>query len=228
MKSKNFTTYEFKMKVYGYLRVSTDDQDENSQKRGVDEFASKNGLKIDEYVIDHGLSGAKEFKDRVIGKLIKKLQKGDTVIASEISRIGRRLILVLDFIKICTEKGVNFFTVKDRYKIEDTLQSKVILTVMGLCAEIERDLIRQRTCEGLARVRATGKKLGRAYGVRCRVNPKCEAMFIEINAMIAGGVEKSVIAEKVGVSKATLYRYLVYKGLFVTKSKKFRETGIFY
>ena len=216
------------MKTYGYLRVSTDDQDENSQRRGVDEFAAKSGLKIDEYVIDHGLSGAKEFKDRAIGKLIKKLQKGDTVIASEISRIGRRLVLVLDFIKICTEKGVNFFTVKDRYSIEDTLQSKVILTVMGLCAEIERDLIRQRTKEGLARVKSLGKKLGRTYGTRCRLNPKCESMSAEIADMMAAGVGKNIIADKVGVSKATLYRYLVYKGIFDTKCEKFLETGIFY
>lgn len=216
------------MKVYGYLRVSTEDQDENSQRRGVDEFAAKNGLKIDEYVIDHGLSGAKEFKDRAIGKMIKKLQSGDTVIASEISRIGRRLVLILDFIKICTEKGVCFFTVKDRYKIEDTLQSKVILTVMGLCAEIERDLIRQRTKEGLERVKASGVKLGREYGTRCRINPKCESMSAKIAEMIANGVGKNIIANKVGVSKATLYRYLVYNGLFQTKSKKFLETGIFY
>lgn len=216
------------MKVYGYLRVSTEDQDENSQRRGVDEFAAKNGLKIDEYVIDHGLSGAKEFKDRAIGKMIKKLQSGDTVIASEISRIGRRLVLVLDFIKICTEKGVSFFTVKDRYKIEDTLQSKVILTVMGLCAEIERDLIRQRTKEGLARVRAAGIKLGRHEGIRCRINPNCDKNAKQIVTMINSGISKDMIAREIGVSKATLYRYLVYKGLFQTKSKKYLETGIFY
>jgi DNA invertase Pin-like site-specific DNA recombinase len=197
------------MKVYGYLRVSTDDQDENSQKRGVDEFASKNGLKIDEYVIDHGLSGAKEFEVRSIGKLIKKLQKGDTVIASEISRIGRRLVLVLDFIKICTEKGVNFFTVKDRYSIADTLQSKVILTVMGLCAEIERDLVRQRTKEGLSRARAEGKILGRPKGRKTAPEKhKLNNKEVLIRSLMEEGLAQRKIAAIVKVNRNTLAKFI--------------------
>ena len=202
------------MSVYGYLRVSTDDQDENSQKRGVDEFASKNGLKIDEYVIDHGLSGAKEFKVRAIGKLIKKLQKGDTVIASEISRIGRRLILVLDFIKICTEKGVSFFTVKDRYSIADTVQSKVILTVMGLCAEIERDLVRQRTKEGLSRARAEGKILGRPKGRKTAPEKhKLNNKEVLIRSLMDEGLAQRKIAAIVKVNRNTLAKFINERGL---------------
>lgn len=197
------------MKVYGYLRVSTEDQDENSQRRGVDEFAAKNGLKIDEYVIDHGLSGAKEFKVRSIGKMIKKLEKGDTVIASEISRIGRRLVLVLDFIKICTEKGVNFFTVKDRYSIADTLQSKVILTVMGLCAEIERDLVRQRTKEGLSRARAEGKILGRPKGRKTAPEKhKLNNKEVLIRSLMDEGLAQRKIAAIVKVNRNTLAKFI--------------------
>lgn len=195
--------------VYGYLRVSTEDQDENSQRRGVDEFAAKNGLKIDEYVIDHGLSGAKEFKVRSIGKMIKKLQKGDTVIASEISRIGRRLVLVLDFIKICTEKGIKFFTVKDRYSIADTLQSKVILTVMGLCAEIERDLVRQRTKEGLARARAEGKILGRPKGRKTDPEKhKLNNKEVLIRSLMEEGLAQRKIAAIVKVNRNTLAKFI--------------------
>lgn len=197
------------MKVYGYLRVSTEDQDENSQRRGVDEFAAKNGLKIDEYVIDHGLSGAKEFKDRAIGKMIKKLQSGDTVIASEISRIGRRLVLVLDFIKICTEKGVKFFTVKDRYSIADTLQSKVILTVMGLCAEIERDLVRQRTKEGLSRARAEGKILGRPKGRKTDPEKhKLNGKETLIKGLLDEKLAQRKIAKIVKVNRNTLAKFI--------------------
>lgn len=195
--------------VYGYLRVSTEDQDENSQRRGVDEFAAKNGLKIDEYVIDHGLSGAKEFKVRSIGKMIKKLQKGDTVIASEISRIGRRLVLVLDFIKICSEKGIKFFTVKDRYSIADTLQSKVILTVMGLCAEIERDLVRQRTKEGLARARAEGKVLGRPKGRKTDPEKhKLNNKEVLIRSLMEEGLAQRKIAAIVKVNRNTLAKFI--------------------
>lgn len=195
--------------IYAYLRVSTEDQDENSQRRGVDEFAAKNGMKIDSYVVDHGQSGAKEFKDRNIGKLIKKLQKGDTVIASEISRIGRRLVLVLDFIKICTEKSVNFFTVKDRYSIADTLQSKVILTVMGLCAEIERDLIRQRTKEGLARALAEGKTLGRPKGKKTSDEKhKLHGKELLIRELLSNGTSQRKIAGLVKVTRNTLARFI--------------------
>lgn len=195
--------------IYAYLRVSTEDQDENSQRRGVDEFAAKSGLTIDEYVIDHGLSGAKEFKDRNIGKLIKKLEKGDTVIASEISRIGRRLMQVLSFIQICTEKGVNFYTVKDRYSIADTLQSKVILTVMGLCAEIERDLIRQRTREGLARVRAQGTILGRPKGRKTSDEKhKLHGKELLIRELLSNGTSQRKIAGLVKVNRNTLARFI--------------------
>lgn len=202
------------MKVYGYLRVSTEDQDENSQRRGVDEFAAKNGLKIDEYVIDHGLSGAKEFKDRAIGKMIKKLQSGDTVIASEISRIGRRLVLVLDFIKICTEKGIKFFTVKDHYSIADTLQSKVILTVMGLCAEIERDLVRQRTKEGLARAISEGKTLGRPKGRKTDPEKhKLNGRETLIKGLLDEKVSQRKIANIVKVNRNTLMKFINERGL---------------
>ena len=200
--------------IYAYLRVSTEDQDENSQRRGVDEFASKNGMKIDEYVIDHGLSGAKEFKERNIGKLIKKLHKGDTVIASEISRIGRRLILVLDFIKICTERGINFFTVKDRYSIADTVQSKVILTVMGLCAEIERDLVRQRTKEGLARAVAEGKTLGRPKGRKTAPEKhKLNNKVTLITELLNEKVSQRKIAKIVKVNRNTLMKFIKERGL---------------
>ena len=198
--------------IYGYLRVSTADQDENSQRRGVDEFAAKKGMKIDEYVIDHGLSGAKEFKDRAIGEMINKLQKGDTVIASEISRIGRRLVLVLDFIKICTEKGVIFHTVKDRYTIEDSVQSKVILTVMGLCAEIERDLVRQRTREGLARTRAQGTILGRPVGRRTAIEKhKLYKKFGLIRDLLAEGVSHRQIAKIMKVNRNTIDKLIKEK-----------------
>ena len=200
------------MAVYAYLRVSTEDQDENSQRRGVDEFAARNGMKIDSYVVDHGQSGAKEFKDRNIGKLIKKLQKGDVVIASEISRIGRRLVLVLDFIKICTEKSVSFFTVKDRYSIADTLQSKVILTVMGLCAEIERDLIRQRTKEGLARALSEGKILGRPKGRKTSDEKlKLHSKELLIRELLSNGTSQRKIAVLLKVDRNTLARFIKEK-----------------
>lgn len=152
------------MSTYCYLRVSTDQQDVNSQKIGIEEFCKKHEWNIDGWCMDEGVSGATEPSKRKLGGLLKKCQNGDRLIFSEISRIGRKLVMILDVIKFCSEKGIKIYTVKDRYVLEDTIQSKVLITVMGLAAEIERDLLRQRTKEGLRRAVANGKTLGRPKG----------------------------------------------------------------
>ena len=152
------------MTTYCYLRVSTDMQDVNSQRIGIEEFCQKQGWEIDGWCMDEGVSGATDPSKRKLGALLKKCQAGDRLVFSEISRIGRKLVMILDVIKLCNEKGVKIYTVKDRYVLEDTIQSKVLVTVMGLAAEIERDLLRQRTKEGLRRAVASGKVLGRPKG----------------------------------------------------------------
>lgn len=202
--------------VYAYLRVSTDKQDENSQRLGVDGFAEKKALTIDKYVIDDGISGAKEFKERKLGELIERLKRGDIVLVSEISRIGRKLILVLDFIRICSERGVMLYSIKDGYRIGDDIQSKVMVTVMGLCAEIERDLIRQRTKEGLARVRASGVTLGRPKGAttdltKRKLYKKEELIIKELRK----GTTQREIAKMCKVNRNTMNRYI--------KSRKLKE-----
>lgn len=90
--------------IYGYLRVSSDDQDVNSQKQGVEQFAKDKCWTIDEYITDEGVSGGKDPDKRNLGPLLKKLQKGDIVIASEISRLGRDLYMVMDILHFCMEK----------------------------------------------------------------------------------------------------------------------------
>ena len=129
--------------VYCYLRVSSDAQDVESQKIGIVEFLRQRGMEAGEWVADKGVSGAVDWRVRGIGKIIAKARPGDVLVFSEISRIARRLVLILEVIKACAEKGVKIYTVKDRYVLEDTIQSKVLITVMGLAAEIERDLLRQ-------------------------------------------------------------------------------------
>ena len=133
--------------VYCYLRVSSDSQDVNSQRIGIEDFLKKKELAADEWIADEGISGAVDWRKRGIGKIIHRVKPGDILVFSEISRIARRLVLVLEVIKACSERGVKIYTVKDRYVLEDTIQSKVLVTVMGLAAEIERDLLRQRSGE---------------------------------------------------------------------------------
>lgn len=66
--------------IYGYLRVSTDEQDSNNQKLGVCKKAESLGVSVDDWIIDDGISGTKEPEKRLLGKLMKKLQKGDVII----------------------------------------------------------------------------------------------------------------------------------------------------
>lgn len=195
-------------KVWCYLRVSSDTQDVNSQKIGIKDFLRDKGWTCHRWVLDEGVSGAVDWRKRKLGELIAEAQKGDVIVFSEISRIARKLVLVLEFIKACTEKGVAIHTVKDRYVMEDTIQSKVLVTVMGLAAEIERDLIRQRTKEGLRRAAAGGKTLGRPKGKKAPPESlKLHGAWKEIRSMRAKGATSTEIAESLHVSRRTLARY---------------------
>ena len=195
-------------KVWCYLRVSSDTQDVNSQKIGIKDFLREKGWSCHRWVLDEGVSGAVDWRKRKLGEVIAEAQKGDVIVFSEISRIARKLVLVLEVIKACTEKGVAIHTVKDRYVMEDTIQSKVLVTVMGLAAEIERDLIRQRTREGLKRVKDGGKTLGRPKGRRAAPESlKMHGTERDIRAMRAKGATSTQIAEALHVSRRTLARY---------------------
>lgn len=147
--------------IYGYLRVSSDEQEINSQKLGVDKFAKEHNWDIDEYITDEGVSGGKDPDKRNLGPLLKKLEKDDIIIASEISRLGRDLYMVMDILHFCMERGCIIYTVKDRFTLGDDIQSKVLAFAFGLSAEIERQMIRQRTKEGLRLKVKQGILLGR-------------------------------------------------------------------
>ena len=195
--------------VYCYLRVSSDGQDVNSQRVGIEEFLKQKDMTADEWVSDEGISGAVDWRKRGIGKIIAKAKKGDVLIFSEISRIARRLVLVLEVIKACTERGVTIYTVKDRYVLEDTIQSKVLVTVMGLAAEIERDLLRQRTKEGLKNAIQRGVTLGRPKGSKTREEKnKLFGKADKIIQLRGRGVSFAGIAKLLKVHRGTLTRFI--------------------
>lgn len=147
--------------IYGYLRVSSDEQDINSQKQGVDQFAKDKGWTIDEYITDEGVSGGKDPDKRNLGSLLKLIKKGDMIISSEISRLGRDLYMIMDILHFCMERECIIYTVKDRFVLGGDIQSKVLAFAFGLSAEIERQMIRQRTKEGLRLRVKQGVLLGR-------------------------------------------------------------------
>ena len=123
--------------------------------------------------------------------------------------------MIMEILSICMKKECRVWTIKDNYRLGDDIQSKVLAFAFGLSAEIERDLISQRTKEALARKREEGGKWWHDKGQRLRLNPKCAARHKWIMEQLRSGVAKAKIAKRLHVSTCTLYRYLTYTGLYV-------------
>lgn len=205
--------------IYGYLRVSSDEQDVNSQKQGVDKFAADKGWNIDKYITDEGVSGGKDPDKRNLGPLLKLLQKDDVIISSEISRLGRDLYMVMDILHFCMERGCIIYTVKDKFILGDDIQSKVLAFAFGLSAEIERQMIRQRTKEGLRLRMKMGVLLGRPIDkVDADADPSDSLKLKEVKERIIEqyrwGVPVRRIAKNFNVDRNTMTRFLVINGAY--------------
>lgn len=195
--------------IYGYLRVSNDEQDVNSQKQGVDEFASRHEWTIDRYITDEGVSGGKDPDKRNLGPLLKLLKKGDIIICSEISRLGRDLYMVMDILHHAMNVGCVIHTVKDKFVLGDDIQSKVLAFAFGLSAEIERQMIRQRTKEGLKLKVKQGILLGRPIGACSDESiTDLSARKDEVIQQYRWGVPEKRIAANVGCNRNTVTRWL--------------------
>jgi DNA invertase Pin-like site-specific DNA recombinase len=204
--------------IYGYLRVSSDEQDVNSQKQGVVKFAEAREWHIDEYITDEGVSGGKDPDKRNLGPLLKKLQKGDIVIAAEISRLGRDLYMVMDILHFCMKTECKIYTVKDNFALDDNIQSKVLAFAFGLAAEIERQMIRQRTKEGLKLRMKLGVLLGRPVGGKTDPDVMCPPEQKEkIIEQFNWGVPERRLADNFNIDRNTLARWLHRWGIKQSK-----------
>lgn len=149
--------------VYGYIRVSSDKQTVENQRFEILNFCEKEGMTIDGW-IEETVSGTKSYDKRELGNLLNKVHKDDLIICSELSRLGRNLFMIMEILNQCMDKECRVWTIKDSYRLGDDIQSKVLAFAFGLSAEIERNLISQRTKEALARKKAEGVVLGRPKG----------------------------------------------------------------
>lgn len=193
--------------TYGYIRVSTDAQDCKNQKSGIDTKAQELGIKIDKYIMDSGISGTIEPNERALGGVLKKLKSGDVIICSEISRLGRKLFMIMRILEHCMKTGARLYTVKDGYELGDNLQSKVLAFAFGISAEIERDLISMRTKEALAYKKSCGVVLGRKTGSKNK-HYKTDIYKESIIKMVKDGNSVQKIARKFHVSPPTIYKFL--------------------
>ena len=193
---------------YGYIRVSCDKQTVENQRFEINNFCRKHQMKVDGW-IEETISGTKSYNKRELGKLLKQVRQDDLIICAELSRLGRNLFMIMEILNICMMKECRVWTIKDNYRLGEDIQSKVLAFAFGLSAEIERNLISQRTKEALARKKAEGVILGRPRGAKSAPNKyKLYGKEILIKELLVANVSQRKIAKICKVDRNTLARYL--------------------
>ncbi|MDR2804252.1 MAG: master DNA invertase Mpi family serine-type recombinase [Dysgonamonadaceae bacterium] len=192
--------------IYGYIRVSTDKQTVENQRYEICRFCEQNRLTVDKW-IDETISGTKKMEDRKLGQLIRKMKKDDILVCSELSRLGRNLLMIMAILNECMNRNIQVWTIKDNYRLGSDIQSKVLAFAFGLSAEIERDLISQRTKEALARKRAEGMVLGRPKGSKSKIK-KLSGKETKIKNLMNENLSISAMARILGVHRITLTTFL--------------------
>ena len=192
--------------IYAYIRVSTDKQTTENQRYEINKYCSINNLQVDKWV-EETISATKDIKKRKLGSIIKHLNTGDVLLASELSRLGRKLLEVMAILNHCANTGINVWTIKDNFKLDTGIQSKVLAFAFGLAAEIERNLISQRTKEALEAKRAAGVILGRPKG-RLSTNLKLSGKENHIHFLLQEGISQRKVAQMLKVNRNTLAKFL--------------------
>ncbi|MBO4545999.1 MAG: master DNA invertase Mpi family serine-type recombinase [Treponema sp.] len=192
--------------IYGYIRVSTDKQTVENQRFEISKYARKNNLPIDQW-IEETVSGTIAPDKRNLGKLIDMARSRDIIICSELSRLGRNIFMIMSILNTLMETNVSVYTVKEGYRLGDDLTSKVLAFAFSISAEIERELISQRTREALRRRKAEGRTLGHPKGKR-NSHVKLSGQEDKIRQMLAFGYSKAVISKELNVCPATVYNFI--------------------
>lgn len=194
--------------IYGYIRVSSDKQTVENQRFEINNFCKRQGIQVEGW-ISETISGTKSYSKRALGKLLRHIKKDDLIICAELSRLGRNLFMIMEILNICMSKECRVWTIKDNYRLGDDIQSKVLAFAFGLSAEIERNLISQRTKEALARKKSEGVILGKPIGAKTRperlqLYPKREL----IAQLLKEKISKRKIAKICKCDRNTLTRYI--------------------
>lgn len=194
------------MTTFSYLRVSTIDQDTEKNKLEILQFANSKKLGNVEFT-EEKITGKIHFRERALGKLLESMVKGDVLIVPELSRLARSVTQILEVISLCKQKEITLYSLKEAFNSGDSgITSVITSTVFALVAQIERDLISQRTKEALHAKKAMGIKLGRPKGKKGK--SKLDAYrdtIIELNNL---KVPKTRIAKQFNTTVPNLYNYL--------------------
>lgn len=194
------------MAVFAYLRVSTQLQTIENQRYEIGKWCSHKGLRVDVWV-NESISGTVAWDKRKLGKAIRKMKSGDLLVCTEISRLGRNMLMIMSILNECSAKGIMIHTIKDNFDLSDSINSKIIAFAFALASEIERNLISQRTKEALAAKKMAGIKLGRPRGQSLKVS-RMMAEIDNVRAYLAQGESLKSVAQRYGIHRNTLSQYL--------------------
>lgn len=195
-------------KTIAYLRVSTATQDLDKNKSDILFFANENNLgKVNFF--EEKISGAIHWKKRELGSIINSLIEGDHLIVSEFSRLGRSMLECIEIMTHCLDKKINLYAIKGQWRLDNSIQSKIIGMVFSIASEIERDLISKRTTEALRARKQKGLPLGRPKG---RGKSKLDGYKEEIMALLNNGASKVFIAKRYKTSVGNLHYWLKKNG----------------
>ena len=192
------------MKTVGYLRVSTIDQDTEKNKTDILHLANEKRLGQVDWV-EEKISGKVHWRERKVGEIIDELHEKDCLIVSELARLGRSMLECMEILSVAAQKSINIFAVKGNWQLDQSIQSKIVAMAFSMAAEIERDLISQRTKEALRAKKKAGIKLGRPKGTG---KSKLDQYKTEIKALLANGSTQKFIAHRYGTTEANLHKWM--------------------
>jgi DNA invertase Pin-like site-specific DNA recombinase len=196
-------------KTTAYLRVSTIDQDLEKNKAAILGLANSKHLGHVEFV-EEKISGKVPWRQRKIAAILEESGKNDTIIVSELSRLGRSMLECMEILSIASQKGINIYAIKGNWQLDNSIQSKLIAMCFAMAAEIERDLISKRTKEALLARKVAGKVLGRPKGVG---KSKLDKYRVEIEALLNNGSKQNFVAARYGTTEANLHHWMKQHGL---------------
>lgn len=192
------------MKNIAYLRVSTSNQDLEKNKNEILRLANEKRLGPIDFV-EEKISGKVSWKKRKIFTILQDLKEGDSIVVSELSRLGRSMLECMEILSIAMQKKIRIFAVKGNWHLDDSIQSKIMAMAFAMAAEIERDLISSRTKEALASKKLRGEKLGRPRGPG---RSKLDQYREEIIALLESGSTKKFVAHRYGTTTGNLSYWL--------------------
>ncbi len=200
--------------IYSYIRVSTDKQNLENQESEIQRYCDLNSLKIDES-IKLEISSRKNIRERRLDELLEKLNSGDILIVTELSRLGRSTGEVINLIDSLIKMKVEIRILKQNLFIKQhDPMNKMLITILSMFGEFERDIISQRTKEALKTLKDKGIKLGKSVGtLQSTIYDEDKDRIVEL--LTLGLSYRKVVGHLKYGSVSTLYNFVKKRKLLV-------------